>query len=79
MAEQLKGYAITDLSVAPSNVSAVSMSSRYRSGNAYTFLKNTYSTAVAIGEKAAIIIGEDMNIQAREWIDNIPRVASFRV
>ncbi|KAL0953600.1 hypothetical protein HGRIS_004808 [Hohenbuehelia grisea] len=57
---------ITDLSIAPDNVNAVRhpdfQSCRFDSGSKLKHFQNTYSTAIAIGEKAAVLIAEELGI-----------------
>jgi hypothetical protein len=51
-----------DLSIAPSNVGAVSVVSLIHLLTDGAAFKNTYSTALVIGEKAAFIIAQELGI-----------------
>ncbi len=62
----VQGLKVADLSIPPSNVAAVSFlfsSDAWLEATCLRLLfKNTYSTALAIGEKAALIIAEELGI-----------------
>ena len=63
----VQGLKVADMSIAPSNVATVSLHSGDTSDTPASHLdmimKNTYSTAITIGEKAATIIAEDLGIR----------------
>lgn len=55
-------YSFADLSIPPSNVGAVSCRSSFII-TSLMLSQNTYSTALAVAEKAAVIIGDDLGIK----------------
>ena len=60
-----EGLKVADMSICPTNVSCVSclLVSIYRSLFIDPCYKNTYSTAIVIGEKAAMVIAEELGIK----------------
>ncbi|CDO68836.1 Alcohol oxidase [Trametes cinnabarina] len=61
----LEGLKIADMSICPSNVAAVSTYAHFTESvglELKRWMENTYSTAVVIGEKAAVIIAEELGI-----------------
>ncbi|TFY67269.1 hypothetical protein EVG20_g4001 [Dentipellis fragilis] len=62
----LQGLKIADMSIAPGNVGAVRRSTldpHVIADHSFAHVQNTYSTALTIGEKAALIIAEELAVQ----------------
>ncbi len=70
------------MSIVPGNVAAVS-ESRYTDQNTVDLnakkWQNTYSTAVVIGEKAALIIAQDLGIPMDEGNVSLVGSLSFKL
>ena len=59
----VQGLKVADMSIAPGNVGSVSQFDRLTSSLYWSLLsQNTYSTALTIGEKAALIIASELGI-----------------
>jgi len=58
----LTNLKVADLSIVTKNVGTVSIERRMVDVQIQQYYQNTYSTALLIGEKAAMIIAEDLGI-----------------
>lgn len=64
MSNDVQGLKIADMSIAPENVGAVSLGQVFFQWTSIdTLSQNTYNTAWGIGEKAAIIIADELGIK----------------